>query len=169
VFGGCGGGGGARPATAVRLLNAHGAARILDAGEQDALWRDARAYPWQGDDVGLKLTHLPTTLSTILESIVELAHTRGIEPRVAGHAGTGVTFVGFSGGDTGSIRELLWELRGRVARAEGSVVVLQAPLDIKDGIDVWGPIGDALPLMRRVKERFDPEGMLNPGRFVGGM
>jgi len=159
----------AQVATAVRLLNAHGAARILDAGEQDALWRDARAYPWQGDDVGLKLTHLPTTLSTILESIVELAHTRGIEPRVAGHAGTGVTFVGFSGGDTGSIRELLWELRGRVARAEGSVVVLQAPLDIKDGIDVWGPIGDALPLMRRVKERFDPEGMLNPGRFVGGM
>jgi len=64
---------------------------------------------------------------------------------------------------------LLGELRAHVARAEGSVVVLQAPLDIKDGIDVWGPIGDALPLMRRVKERFDPAGILNPGRFVGGI
>jgi len=159
----------AQAATAVRLLGAHGTARILDIDEQDALWRDARAYPWQDRDVGLKLTHLPTALPAILESIVELAHTRGIEPRVAGHAGTGVTFVGLSGGDAGSIREVLGELRGRVARAEGSVVVLQAPLDIKDGIDVWGPIGDALPLMRRVKERFDPEGILNPGRFVGGI
>ena len=150
-------------------MGAHGAARILDAGEQDALWRDARAYPWQGDDVGLKLTHLPTALPTILESIVELACSRDIEPHVAGHAGTGVTFVGLSGGDAGSIGELLGELRAHVARAEGSVVVLQAPLDIKDSIDVWGPIGDALPLMRRVKERFDPEGILNPGRFVGGI
>ena len=159
----------AQAATAARLLGVHGAARIVDAGEQDALWRDARAYPWQGDDVGLKLTHLPTALPTILGSIVELAHTRGIEPHVAGHAGTGVTFVGLSGGDAGSIGELLGELRAHVARAEGSVVVLQAPLDIKDSIDVWGPIGDALPLMRRVKERFDPEGILNPGRFVGGI
>ncbi len=159
----------AQAATAARLLGAHGAARIVDAGEQDAPWREARAYPWQGDDVGLKLTHLPTALPTILGSIVELAHTRGIEPHVAGHAGTGVTFVGLSGGDAGSIGELLGELRAHVARAEGSVVVLQAPLDIKDGIDVWGPIGDALPLMRRVKERFDPAGILNPGRFVGGI
>ena len=159
----------AQAATAQRLLGAHGTVRILDAGEQDAPWREARAYPWQGDDVGLKLTHLPTALPTILGSIVELAHTRGIEPHVAGHAGTGVTFVGLSGGDAGPIGELLGELRAHVARAEGSVVVLQAPLDIKDGIDVWGPIGDALPLMRRVKERFDPAGILNPGRFVGGI
>jgi len=159
----------AQAATAQRLLGAHGAARILDDGEQDALWRDARGCPWQDRAVGLKLTHLPTALPTILESIVELAHTRGIEPRVTGHAGTGVTFVGLSGGDAGSIRELLGELRARVTRAEGSVVVLQAPLDIKDGIDVWGPVGDALPLMRRVKERFDPAGILNPGRFVGGI
>jgi glycolate oxidase FAD binding subunit len=159
----------AQAAKAARLLGVHGAARIVDAGEQDALWRDARAYPWQGDDVGLKLTHLPTALPTILESIVELACSRDIEPHVAGHAGTGVTFVGLSGGDAGSIGELLGELRAHVARAEGSVVVLQAPLDIKDSIDVWGPIGDALPLMRRVKERFDPEGILNPGRFVGGI
>jgi len=32
-----------------------------------------------------------------------------------------------------------------------------------------GPIGDALPLMRRVKARFDPAGACNPGVFVGGI
>ncbi len=119
--------------------------------------------------MGLKLTHLPTALPDMLTGIAELTRGRAIIPRVAGHAGTGVTFVGLSGGDAGSIGELLGELRAHVARAEGSVVVLQAPLDIKDSIDVWGPIGDALPLMRRVKERFDPESILNPGRFVGGI
>ena len=36
-------------------------------------------------------------------------------------------------------------------------------------LDAWGSPGDALPLMRAVKEQFDPKGTLNPGRFVGGI
>jgi len=36
-------------------------------------------------------------------------------------------------------------------------------------VDVWGPVGDAYPLMRGLKEQFDPERILNPGRFVGGL
>jgi glycolate oxidase FAD binding subunit len=34
---------------------------------------------------------------------------------------------------------------------------------------MWGPAGDALSLMRRVKAEFDPHGILNPGRFIGGI
>jgi glycolate oxidase FAD binding subunit len=36
-------------------------------------------------------------------------------------------------------------------------------------LDAWGEPGDALPLMRAVKQQFDPKGTLNPGRFVGGI
>jgi glycolate oxidase FAD binding subunit len=48
-------------------------------------------------------------------------------------------------------------------------VALEAPLELKRKIDVWGPVGDAEGLMRRVKERFDPGGTMSPGRFVGGI
>jgi glycolate oxidase FAD binding subunit len=34
---------------------------------------------------------------------------------------------------------------------------------------VFGDVGASLPLMRRVKERFDPGRTLSPGRFVGGI
>jgi glycolate oxidase FAD binding subunit len=51
----------------------------------------------------------------------------------------------------------------------GTLVVLSAPLEVKSRIDVWGEVGDALPLMRRIKQRFDPKGILNPGRFVAGI
>ena len=35
-------------------------------------------------------------------------------------------------------------------------VVVNAPPEMKRTVDVWGPAGDTLALMRRVKERFDP-------------
>jgi glycolate oxidase FAD binding subunit len=36
-------------------------------------------------------------------------------------------------------------------------------------LDAWGSAGDALALMRAVKQQFDPKSTLNPGRFVGGI
>ena len=34
------------------------------------------------------------------------------------------------------------------------------------GRDLWGPPGDGAAVMRAIKDRFDPQGLLNPGRFV---
>jgi glycolate oxidase FAD binding subunit len=50
----------------------------------------------------------------------------------------------------------------------GSLIVLRRPAGIGP-LDAWGNAGDALPLMRAVKQQFDPNGTLNPGRFVGGI
>jgi FAD/FMN-containing dehydrogenase len=36
-------------------------------------------------------------------------------------------------------------------------------------MDVWGTAGKELLLMRRLKERFDPMYVINPGRFLGGI
>lgn len=60
-------------------------------------------------------------------------------------------------------------LRGAIAKLGGTVTILQAPLELKKSIDVFGETGSALPLMVRIKQRFDPQGTLSPGRFVGGI
>jgi glycolate oxidase FAD binding subunit len=59
------------------------------------------------------------------------------------------------------------QLRADVAQMQGSLSMLGCPPGIKRRIEVWGDAGDGLLLMRRVKERFDPQQTLNPGRFVG--
>ncbi|MEU1731238.1 FAD-binding oxidoreductase [Streptosporangium sp. NPDC020145] len=59
-------------------------------------------------------------------------------------------------------------VRDRLGVLGGHLVVLAAPYGRDEGIDRWGPSG-ALPLMRRVKERFDPDRRMSPGRFVGGI
>ena len=53
-------------------------------------------------------------------------------------------------------------------RLGGSAVVVDAPAAVKAAVDVWGPV-PALDLMRRVKDQFDPDHRLAPGRFVGGI
>ncbi len=51
--------------------------------------------------------------------------------------------------------------------AGGSVVLEQAPVDARRGLDVFGGSEKLLPLHRALKSRFDPAGILNPGRFLG--
>jgi len=51
----------------------------------------------------------------------------------------------------------------------GHVLLESAPVWAKAVRDVFGDAEAALPLYRAVKERFDPRGVLNPGRFAGGL
>ncbi|MEW1836638.1 FAD-binding oxidoreductase [Nonomuraea angiospora] len=56
-------------------------------------------------------------------------------------------------------------LRGRIEALGGRLNVLATPYE---GVDRWGQVS-GLPLMRRVKERFDPGRRMSPGRFLGGI
>lgn len=59
---------------------------------------------------------------------------------------------------------------GAAARAGGGRFVVEAaPLRAKAGRDVFGEAPEGLALMRALKQRFDPQGVLNPGRFLGGI
>jgi glycolate oxidase FAD binding subunit len=51
----------------------------------------------------------------------------------------------------------------------GFLSILEAPVTVKEKIDVWGYRGNALELMRRIKSQFDGKNILSPGRFVGGI
>src|SRR5256885_490261 len=53
-------------------------------------------------------------------------------------------------------------------RAPASAVVVHAPPPVRDLVDLWGPV-TGLPLMRAVKDQFDPGHRMAPGRFVGGI
>jgi glycolate oxidase FAD binding subunit len=52
---------------------------------------------------------------------------------------------------------------------DAQLVVVQAPVALKQTLDVWGAPPGGFPLMRSIKASLDPNGILNPGRFVGGI
>jgi glycolate oxidase FAD binding subunit len=51
----------------------------------------------------------------------------------------------------------------------GFLTVLEAPIPLKQQIEVWGYSGNALDLMQKIKHQFDPHHLLSPHRFVGGI
>jgi glycolate oxidase FAD binding subunit len=51
--------------------------------------------------------------------------------------------------------------------AGGSYVCEAAPTAVKAGRDMFGDLGASGAIVRALKRRFDPTGVLNPGRFAG--
>ena len=88
---------------------------------------------------------------------------------VAFHALSDATFAG---GPNAAPDWHVRDLRDTVAAATGGrgrVVFDAIPLEARGSIDPWGPPPPALPLMRTMKQHFDPRNLCNPGRFVGGI
>ena len=150
--------------TASYLLRGFGEVRTLTDEEADSLGPSGG-----GDEVEIKLSAPPAELTGVLDSTLGACSRRGVAPRITGHAGIGVTYVALSGADEDACVQIVEELREIWSRRGGSVVVRSAPPSFKERVEAWGPLGSRLELTRRVKQKFDPRGIMNPGRFVGGI
>jgi glycolate oxidase FAD binding subunit len=142
------------------------AAGLPVAAAGDAVW-DARekifAEAEARDGLVFKAAMLP---SQIAEAHRALARWQGETICVTEASGimTGAVLSG-----TLQFAMLIEELRETLCAAGGSVTVLRMPQSSVPKPDVWGCVSDALPLMREIKRKFDPNNVLNPGRFVGGI
>lgn len=127
------------------------------------------AYPWPDGGTGIKFT---CTLSRVADTVAlvrRLGRELDLPYRLTASAGVGVGYVGLPGSAAPEgVSALLAALRRQLPPGEGSAVVLCAPPRVRAAVDAWGPV-PAIALMSRVKDEFDPHGLLSPGRFVGGI
>ncbi len=80
--------------------------------------------------------------------------------------------LGFASGEpsgSASLARGVEQARAALAALGGTLVVTEAPHDVRAAVDVWGPPAPAFELMQNLKDRLDPDRRLNPGRFVGGL
>lgn len=115
--------------------------------------------PARTGDMRLKLTHRLSALSDVVAAVRAAAP----DALLRSHAGSGVLWASTPPDST-----VLEQLRTAVAAYDGSAVVVDAPDEFKQSVDVWGPVG-GLAVMRRIKEQFDPDARMNRGRFAGGI
>jgi glycolate dehydrogenase FAD-binding subunit len=103
---------------------------------------------------------LASELPTVLRSAQEVGGS------LVGRAGLGLSWMTLAEKDVPELVADIEEVRRRLHPFP--CVVLDAPAEVREKVDVWGDEG-AVPLMRRVKARFDGPGVCNPGIFVGGI
>ena len=130
----------------------------------------AREALWQGGGrkAVAKLSLLPTDLAGFCAALREAATEQEVTWEVTPYA-VGVAQLRLEAVSEDALLAVLQRLRSHSESLGGTLVVLRCSHETKSRFDVWGPPGDSFPLFRRVKEQLDPGGILNPGRFVGGI
>jgi glycolate oxidase FAD binding subunit len=92
----------------------------------------------------------------------------GLEGEASADLGTGVVRIGL-GAPVDECERVVQRLRSDADTVGGTLVIEDAPPELKLRVDAWGDAGPAFELMRAVKHEFDPDRILNPGRFVNGI
>ncbi len=140
----------------------------------------------------LRMTFWAAELTAVLDVLDAAARAARLDPSVGGSAAAGVIYAFVPGGAAAAaVADLVAALRaaaplgaapgsgpgpGDDAAAgddagppsRGSVVVLHAPPQVRDVVDVWGPVPSA-GLMCAIKDQFDPGHRMAPGRMPGGI
>lgn len=141
------------------------------------------APPWWGqgpaaasEGTVLRVAFWASKLAAVLTAIRTAAAGAGLDPAIGGSGAAGVLHAALPAAvPPDAVARFVTGLRSALAggaaagpAARASVVVLTAPPPVRDGVDMWGP-APSEQLMHAVKDRFDPEHRMSPGRFAGGI
>jgi glycolate oxidase FAD binding subunit len=141
--------------------------RSLLKGVTDLGWAP-NAQPY----LSIKSNVPPSALSDMISRCLRDAPL-GLPPGILADPGFGqVRFFWWAGSvgdwlDDGLVLEAILKIREYAREAGGSAVVEFCPLSLKKVIDVWGDQPGGMEIMHRIKQEFDPLGIMSPGRFVG--
>jgi glycolate oxidase FAD binding subunit len=159
-----------------RLLAATGLveSRVLDGDARDGLWRARGELPrrvFAGPAAVMTWGVLPSQVADVAAAGRAAAEAEGLQSAFAAHAGVGIVsaMLSVGGADADRVAGVLGTWRGIVTAHGGHALLEVAPLAIKERVAVWDPPGAAHRIMKRIKDELDPRGILNPGRFVGGI
>jgi len=160
--------------------------RRLDSKDADALWSRQVEFSdrpaWTSlsetrDRVSEKRGHAEDDGSPLVAKIAvppsavtqTVAQLVAFDPNcvIQAHAGNGIVFARFSQFSQADLTNVLVaKLRPAAVALGGSVVVVSTKLEGLTPHLIWGGRTEAIVLMERIKQQFDPRDVLNPGRFV---
>lgn len=143
-------------------------AHVLSGGESRAWWRDylsGQSLAGATDRVALRCGFPAKATAEKVPALMAALAAHDISHEIWNVSpGLGSALVRFSApAAPGSLAPL----QSRLLELADSVVILTAPPALKKDLDVWGRSPATIDVMRALKAEFDPNHVLNPGRFIG--
>lgn len=141
---------------------------VLAPAQRDALLAHLHEFPAlvandATEGLALKLTFQPSRLLAGLQWLLSL------QPGISwqAHAGSGIVYARLPKVPNASLSQwLLHTAHPEVTKLGGRLQVWRVP----EGADLtsaalWGPLGDAAEMNRAIRAQFDPQSIMNTGRF----
>ncbi len=147
-------------------------ARVIAAppAEDALVWRAISGAMAPAADGALLLrAGAPSSALGAVAGLLErIARRNGWLPAQIGVAAAGLMFSRWFTGAASAeaVDQALLEARIELGTLGGYLVVEEAPPALSGALDLWGPIPEGIDVMRALRARWDPAGILNPGRFV---
>jgi len=133
---------------------------ILEKDED--LWKSIINY---SKEIVLKFGILPTDLPLLIKLIEEY----NLKPSLHYHLALGLGRIFLDYKEYSLLGKIIDAIREEIYPRKGYLVIESSPLELKRYTDAWGKVRKDFPLMKKIKEALDPKGILNPGKFVGGI
>lgn len=145
-----------------RQLGAVGHA--VPQGQVPGLWERLTAFAAERQGLVFQASVVPSAVVGLAQQIQSLAG----DASILAHAGSGTLVARLPSIDPADVAPaMIRTIQPAVRAASGSITALALPPGAERTRQlVWGPASEGEPLMRAVKEQFDPQGLLNPGRFI---
>ena len=150
---------------------------VYEGQQQQELRTSMCTFPEDGSATPIVICRAnlrKTDIGDFVNTTLEVNESVSWRVRATGLMGNGVVYVIFSDFPDGEVpvqhvADILANLRDAAANVGGNLIVESASAALKRQIDVWGPVGRSFELMKAIKTKLDPIGLLNVGRFVGGI
>ena len=137
-------------------------AQFPGGDEHERFWRIVRDFPLQTN----RLIYRVTLLRAEICDFVHLAQ-KQCDAEIITDVLNGTIWLVCE--PTTAAAQRFSDIAALASTRRGHAVIFAAPSDLKHGYEVWGESPRAFPLMRDIKQQFDPKGLLSPGRFLGGI
>lgn len=122
----------------------------------------------QETEAALKIGVVNLDVLHVMKEIELLQDTHNIVAKAHGGLGHGLCEVHLKGASD-DILSTIDQIRAFVARLGGYVIVKHLPLALRQKINVWDEAPSSFFLLKGIKEKVDPNNVLNHKRFVGGI
>jgi glycolate oxidase FAD binding subunit len=116
------------------------------------------------------ITFQANLLSSATADYCRFLNDQESRPRLQAHAGNGIVIGHFGPDLQMEAAKTFFDHALTAAQSQqGNLVLLKCPPDWKKVLPIWGAQRGDTWLMRAVKNKLDPRGVFNPGRFVDGI